>query len=79
MQFTQVDKLSFTPRGIKKGTLRKRTWMNRLKVGEAKVYKSTSPIILNRLRNQVSRFNKLNGKKLSVRSLAEGGFAVIRV
>jgi len=78
MQFTKADSLSFAPKGMKKGTMRKRTWMNDLKVGEAKTYRSESPTILRRLRNQVYRFNKLNGKRLSVRSLSNGGFAVIR-
>jgi hypothetical protein len=52
--------------------------MNSMDIGDAKLYSTLSETILGRVRNQVSKFNKLNGKTLSVRKLIDGGFAVIR-
>jgi len=78
MKFTQVNELSFISKGTKKGTIKKCTWMNNLGIGDAKVYKSTSPVILRRVRARVYSYNKVTGKKLSVRRLTDGGFAVIR-
>jgi hypothetical protein len=78
MQFADANSLSFVSRGTKKGSQRKRTWMNIMDIGDAKLYSTLSETILGRVRNQVSKFNKLNGKTLSVRKLTGGGFAVIR-
>jgi len=78
MQFIDANSLSFVSRGIKQGSQIKRTWMSSMQVGDAKTYITTSTRILKNVRAQVSRFNKLNGKTLSVRGLTDGGFAVIR-
>ena len=67
MQFADANSLTFVSRGIKKGSQRKRTWMNSMDIGDAKLYSTLSETILGRVRNQVSKFNKLNGKTLSVK------------
>ncbi len=78
MQFTDANTLIFVQKGQKTGSLRKRSWMASMNIGDAKTYKTSSKNILRNVRAQVSRFNKQNGKTLSVRTLQSGGFAVIR-
>ena len=81
MAYTTFASLSYLPRGGAKRSLRsKYSWMDNLRLREKKVYKSTSPVVMKRIRQQGYKFNRLNlNKKLSCRQLQAGGFAVIRI
>jgi len=70
-----ASKLEFA----KRGRTNKYDWLDDLKIGQAKVFESNTKRRETNLRRAVYMFNSKSGNMLSVRKLASGSIAVIRI